>query len=100
MALALGGLDAAVRSFGGCPVYGWEFVDPPAGSWASWRDRVSLDARLDLEPEFPGSVAGSGGTAKNCEERLIIMPELEVRPRMKPPVTGVFMADQRTARPK
>ncbi|HEU5107658.1 MAG TPA: hypothetical protein VFT95_03695 [Micromonosporaceae bacterium] len=30
--LTLAGLDAAVRSFGGCPIYGWEFIDPPQDS--------------------------------------------------------------------
>ena len=40
-------LDATVRSFGGCPVYGWEFIDPPEASWLHWRDRLSVDARLD-----------------------------------------------------
>jgi hypothetical protein len=48
--LALADLDATVRSFGGCPVYGWEFVDPPQESWADWRDRLSLDANLSAEP--------------------------------------------------
>ncbi len=47
--LALDDLDAAVRSFGGCPIYGWEFFDPPAESWLHWRERLSLDARLARE---------------------------------------------------
>jgi hypothetical protein len=44
--LELEDLDAAVRSFGGCPVYGWEFFDPPEESWSAWRHRLSIDARL------------------------------------------------------
>ena len=40
-------LDATVRSFGGCPIYGWEFIDPPGTSWLHWRNRLSMDARLD-----------------------------------------------------
>jgi hypothetical protein len=47
--LDLADLDAAVRSFGGCPIYGWQFIDPPEESWANWRDRLSVDARLDRE---------------------------------------------------
>lgn len=47
--LELGDLDAIVRSFGGCPVYGWEFIDPPEESWSHWRDRLSVDARFDQE---------------------------------------------------
>ena len=49
-ALTLEGLEAAVRSFGGCPIYGWEFVDPPEHSWSDWRDRLSLDVTIDAEP--------------------------------------------------
>ena len=30
-------LDATVRGFGGCSVYGWEFFDPPEESWSAWR---------------------------------------------------------------
>jgi hypothetical protein len=44
--LQVGDLDAAVRSFGGCPVYGWEFFDPPGDSWSAWRPRLSNDASL------------------------------------------------------
>jgi hypothetical protein len=47
--LAVCDLDATVRSFGGCPIYGWQFIDPPQESWLNWRDRLSLDARLDPE---------------------------------------------------
>lgn len=42
--LGVADLDATVRSFGGCPIYGWQFIDPP-DSWSSWRDRLSLDVR-------------------------------------------------------
>jgi hypothetical protein len=44
--LALHDLDITVRSFGGCPVYGWEFIDPPESSWEHWRERLSFDAIL------------------------------------------------------
>jgi hypothetical protein len=47
--LSLADLDAAVRRFGGCPVYGWEFIDPSPQSWTGWRDRLSLDANLAAE---------------------------------------------------
>lgn len=46
IALTLADLDPTVRSFGGCPIYGWEFIDPPEESWAHWRDRLSADVRL------------------------------------------------------
>jgi hypothetical protein len=44
--LEIADLDATVRSFGGCPVYGWEFIDPPEESWVHWQDRLSVDTRL------------------------------------------------------
>jgi hypothetical protein len=44
--LEVADLDATVRSFGGCAIYGWEFIDPPEESWRHWRDRLSLDVRL------------------------------------------------------
>jgi hypothetical protein len=44
--LALADLDATVRSFGGCPIYGWQFIDPAEESWSNWRDRLSVDVRL------------------------------------------------------
>src|SRR5262249_19144624 len=47
--LALADLDGIVRSFGGCSIYGWEFVDPRPESWRDWRDRLSLDAKLSAD---------------------------------------------------
>jgi hypothetical protein len=51
-------LGATVRSFGGCPVYGSEFIDPPEESWVQWRDRLSVDARLHQD-ESPMSLTCS-----------------------------------------
>ena len=48
--LSLPGLDTAVRDFGGNPIYGWEFINPPEESWAGWRGRLSLDANLSEDP--------------------------------------------------
>jgi hypothetical protein len=63
--LELADLDATVRSFGGCPVYGWEFIDPPEESWSNWRDRLSVDACLD-EQESPHVIYlfQEGGSAR------------------------------------
>lgn len=52
--LRLEDLDATVRSFGGCPVYGWEFIDPPGESWLGWRHRLSVDASFG--DDVPGHV--------------------------------------------
>jgi hypothetical protein len=70
--LELQDLDAAVRSFGGCPLYGWEFVDPPEESWSSWRHRLSLDARLG--GDVPAHVlevfqASEAGTPRHLDLR-------------------------------
>jgi hypothetical protein len=73
--LELEELDAAVRSFGGCPVYGWEFVDPPEKSWSSWRHRLSIDARLggDVPAHvlevFQASEAGEAGEPRHLDLR-------------------------------
>jgi len=40
-------LSAAVASFGGRPIYGWEFFNPPSSSLNSWLDRLSLDVPGD-----------------------------------------------------
>jgi hypothetical protein len=37
-------IPAVVASFGGQPIYGWEFFDQPEGSWARWQNRLSLEA--------------------------------------------------------
>ena len=42
---SLGDLLATVQSFGGSPVYGWEFIDIEKG-FAGWSGRLSLDERL------------------------------------------------------
>jgi hypothetical protein len=39
-------LSAVVRGFGGCPIYGWEFLDPPEHSWVHWQGRLSMDLAL------------------------------------------------------
>ncbi len=49
VAVALEELDDTVRSFGGCPIYGWEFIDPPEESWTHWRERLSLDVTLSKQ---------------------------------------------------
>ena len=35
--LEVADLDATVRSFGSCAIYGWKFIDPPEESWRHWR---------------------------------------------------------------
>ena len=36
-------LPAVLHSFGGAPIYGWEFFDTPEAAWARWSNRLSLD---------------------------------------------------------
>jgi len=40
---ALGDLLSVVQSFGGLPVYGWEFIDVHAKELGKWGDRLSLN---------------------------------------------------------
>lgn len=56
-------LGSVVRSFGGQPIYGWEFIDPSDTSWPSWRDRLSLDERLAAN-------AGDGHVIELFQESL------------------------------
>ncbi|MEV6967768.1 hypothetical protein AB0M47_21935 [Hamadaea sp. NPDC051192] len=48
--LQLAQLPETVDRVSGHPIYGCEFVDPPERSWASWRDRLSLDVNLAEPP--------------------------------------------------
>jgi len=32
-----------VQSFGGCPIYGWEFFDVHEKDFSQWKDRLSID---------------------------------------------------------
>lgn len=41
---ALKDLNEVVEGFGGCPIYGWEFIDGPEKSWNHWKDRLSLNS--------------------------------------------------------
>lgn len=36
-------LDTVVQSFGGLPIYGWEFIDPSDDDWSRWSGRLSAD---------------------------------------------------------
>ncbi|KAA0024744.1 hypothetical protein [Antrihabitans cavernicola] len=48
--LDLAGIDAAVRSFGGGALHGWEFFDLPDSSWTQWRELLSLDTKVSDQP--------------------------------------------------
>ena len=43
--LSIEELPDVVRSFGGQPIYGWEFFDPPSSNLVTWSERLSLDFR-------------------------------------------------------
>ena len=49
VAVSISELPSVLTLFGGLPVYGWKFFDPPSkgpgDSWTRWRRRLSLDAR-------------------------------------------------------
>ncbi|MEU1984646.1 hypothetical protein [Nocardia sp. NPDC019395] len=45
--LELSGLAAAVASFGGSRLHGWEFVDLDDSSWTLWSELLSFDTAID-----------------------------------------------------
>lgn len=45
--LELTGLDAAVASFGGSRLHGWEFIDLDDSSWTLWSELLSFDTTID-----------------------------------------------------
>ncbi|MEU8895152.1 hypothetical protein [Nocardia sp. NPDC048505] len=45
--LQLDGLDAAIHSFGGGRLHGWEFIDLDDSGWALWRELLSFDTTFD-----------------------------------------------------
>ncbi len=47
--LELGGLDEAIRSFGGGRLHGWEFIDLDDSGWALWSELLSFDTKIDVE---------------------------------------------------
>ena len=67
--------DAGSRkpSFGGCPIYGWEFIDPAEESWSNWRDRLSVDVRLSHD-ESPHVIdlfqEGGSGKPRHLDLRI------------------------------
>ncbi|MFI5714945.1 hypothetical protein [Nocardia sp. NPDC051750] len=45
--LELSGLSAAVASFGGSRLHGWEFVDLDDSCWTLWSELLSFDTTID-----------------------------------------------------
>ncbi|MEV4124830.1 hypothetical protein [Nocardia sp. NPDC049707] len=45
--LQLDKLDAAIRSFGGGRLHGWEFIDVDDSGWVHWSELLSFDTRID-----------------------------------------------------
>jgi hypothetical protein len=70
--LQVADLDTTVRSFGGCPIYGWEFIDPPEESWSNWDHRLSVDARLDQceSPHVIDLFQEGGGEQRHLDVRI------------------------------
>jgi hypothetical protein len=47
--LALKALPAVVKSFGGCPIYGWDFIDRSDDAFEEWSPHLSLDKTVSSE---------------------------------------------------
>ncbi len=45
--LQLDNLDAAIRSFGGGRLHGWEFIDVDDSGWVHWSELLSFDTQID-----------------------------------------------------
>lgn len=45
--LQLDTLDAAIHSFGGGRLHGWEFIDVDDSGWVHWSELLSFDTRID-----------------------------------------------------
>src|SRR5258708_3697785 len=53
-------LLSVVQSFGGLPIYGWEFLDTDDKDFPRWSDRLSLDLRTDVEATHSITVFQAG----------------------------------------
>jgi len=80
--LRLDQLDESIREFGGTPIYGWEFIDPPEASWAHWRERLSLDALFsDIPAHHVVELFQEGATVDRHLDLRIWFTDLEIRDR-------------------
>jgi hypothetical protein len=72
-------LLTVVQSFGGLPIYGWEFVDRE-GDFSSWADRLSLDFSGDpAAMDHSITLFQEGGTASRILDIRLWFRELEIR---------------------
>jgi len=93
LSLALHDLLPTVQSFGGLPIYGWEFFDNAEKELTKWGDRLSLDWRDSAAPECQHSVAVFQDGATRHLDLCLWFDELEVRrPDGEPVPLDVFTA--------
>ena len=75
-------LDAVVRDFGGLPIYGWEFIDPPEESRVYWRERLSLDEVLSTDAaDHVLDLFQEGGTATGHLDLRLWFTDMSVTDR-------------------
>lgn len=80
MPLAASELLSAVQSFGGQPIYGWQFINYADPAWDVWKSRLSLDVQLN-----GGSLTNrlmlfqEGATLNRCIDIWIWFEELLIR---------------------
>jgi hypothetical protein len=104
-------LSDVVRSFGGQPIYGWEFVDPAGDSWKRWSQHLSLDVELgDGHRDHVIEVFQASGAGPErhldlriwCDEFTVTRPNAEVIPLEEFAAGGVrwwdalYAGDERT----
>src|SRR5262249_42546147 len=108
----LGDLLGVVESFGGQPIYGWEFFDLHKNGLGQWTDRLSLDWRSGNNG-LSRSISLFQASATAPERHLdfcVWFDDLEVRTRGGEPIPleefaaggrrwwdALYAGDQRTA---
>src|SRR5262245_59166433 len=89
------GLLSTVQSFGGQPIYGWEFINYADRAWNVWKDRLSLDVRSDAGSRTNIlTLFQEGATAKRHLDLWIWFEDLLIRDAQGNPIEpDVFVAD-------
>jgi len=85
-AFQLSELLAVVQSFGGCPIYGWEFFDIADEELTKWHGKFSLDVQLSEAPaQHSLSLFQEGGRDRHLD-MCFWFQELEIRSAQGNPV--------------
>jgi hypothetical protein len=89
-------LLSIVHSFGGLPVYGWDFIDVDAKKLAKWSDRLSLNWTSGVDGRTH-SITVFQETGNRILDLCVWFDELEIRDseRRVIPIDGFIAAGKR-----